>query len=891
MAPKNSSSASTNPPPSDASSIKLECGRAIASLQSGNHTEALKLIKDSISRHSGRNNNDNPYNSVILHHTHAAIHFKTASLLGDSNTKQEHLKYAADSAMEALAFSPNSISLPLLYAQVLFVLVALDGKNGYQEVIKECKRALIIEDPVDPLKDSFFPEEEFKGSSQELRVENVKQELRKLIAKCKNIGSENLNMEIKDVMERVRKVEADIVATRFLQQRNLSTFGLPSLERVMTYWKNAMSVEMKWGLLKVSIKELTAHFSKNTLAKAVLKEAVDFAKEEKKWIFWVCCCCGERFGDCELTMEHLKGKHMENLSQRLQANIPKEIGDEWIKMIENGVWKPVDLLASVKVMENESRFGDPIDKEGDPEVFLIEIDENQKWPLCEDSERRGILERIRGLLQLFLRNRCFSVGHLQKLMRYALEELKTHIPESQIENHGLDKTLLCICFLDAPRLCTVHEFVETLASSCGLYYTAEESVLDSEQAFCVKERIVFSSNFSCLLLDERLLRGELIPSTYQDAIADDGTAVTSTVDVRQNAELPDGVAFVTWLLTGSAIGERLQAWASLRETRNNQVMELFKILKMEFNHFQKMCWKKHVRMLCWKVLMELESICEEEQKKREQSSEPDPQSHASLLSKLQRHVDAVADTIEFTITKSKLKSISGILKQGQADIIFIKETIFNLKLGLSKEFHILDGLILVRKAIMRQTELKIGVASAYDYRPIIVHLLKSFMQATSRSEEHLPLHHENAEHYSDPEIGIPISTDELKQHTEEEKMDGAIAKNVAEGMPLVFSKQSEIFDNKSSTLSPCNYSPQQSLLEDALKSFMQLTGQSTAQMPQSHLSLEDALNAFRQTVNQCILELKNSTMVNNQAIQELKDATMVNTQEIASFGVLCFAGR
>ncbi|XP_059436579.1 uncharacterized protein LOC132169580 [Corylus avellana] len=657
MAPKKSPSASTNPPLSDDFSIKHECGRAVASLQSGNHTEALKLIKDSISRHSGRNNNDNSYNSAILHHTCAAIHFKTASLLGDSNTKQEHLNNAADSAREALAFSPNSISLPLSYAQVLFVLATLDGKNGYQEVINECERALIIEDPVDPLKDSFFQEEEFQGSSQEFRIENVKQELRKLIAKCKNVGYENINMEtIKDVLERVKKVEAYIVATRLLQQRNLSTFGLPSqddtdedrgkygnLESVMTYWKNAMSVEKKLGLLKVSIKELTAHFSKNTLAKVVLKEAVEFAKEEKKWIFWVCCCCGERFGDCELSMEHLKGEHMENLSETLQAHIPKEVGDEWIKMIENGVWKPVDLPASVRIIENESRFGDRIDKEGDPEVFLIEIDENQKWPLCEDSERRGILERIRGMLELFLRNKCFAVGHLEKLMRNTLQVLKTHIPESQIENHGLDKTLLCICFLDAPWLWKALEFLETLAFSCGLNNIAEESVLDSDQAFCVKERIVFSSNFSCLLLDERLLRGELIPSTYQDAIADDGTAVTSAVDVRQNAELTDGVAFVNWLLTGPAIGDRLQAWASLRETRNNQVMELFKILEMEFKHLQKMCWRKHGRMLCWKVLWELESICDEEQKKREQSSEPDPRSHASLLSKLRRHVDAVED--------------------------------------------------------------------------------------------------------------------------------------------------------------------------------------------------------------------------------------------------------
>ena len=85
------------------------------------------------------------------------------------------------------------------------------------------------------------------------------------------------------------------------------------------------------------------------------------------------------------------------------------------------------------------------------------------------------------------------------------------------------------------------------------------------------------------------------------------------------------------------------------------------------------------------------------------------------------------------------------------------------------------------------------------------------------------------------------------------------------------------FDNPSSNPSSSNY---QSSLEDSLKEFMQLIGQSRS-LVSRELSLEDALNVFRQTTNQCIQELKSSTMVHNQGIQELKDATMVNTQEIA----------
>jgi hypothetical protein len=87
------------------------------------------------------------------------------------------------------------------------------------------------------------------------------------------------------------------------------------------------------------------------------------------------------------------------------------------------------------------------------------------------------------------------------------------------------------------------------------------------------------------------------------------------------------------------------------------------------------------------------------------------------------------------------------------------------------------------------------------------------------------------------------------------------------------------FNNSSSNPSSYNYPPKQSSLEETLKKFMQLIDQP---IPVSQeLSLEDTLEAFRQTTNQCIQELKSSTMVNNQCIQELKDAAMANTEVIA----------
>ena len=69
-------------------------------------------------------------------------------------------------------------------------------------------------------------------------------------------------------------------------------------------------------------------------------------------------------------------------------------------------------------------------------------------------------------------------------------------------------------------------------------------------------------------------------------------------------------------------------------------------------------------------------------------------------------------------------------------------------------------------------------------------------------------------------------------------------------------------------------------MEETFKEFMELISQPT--MPASQeLSLEDTLKAFGQTTNQCIQELKSSTMVSSQFIYEIKDAAMANIEAIA----------
>jgi hypothetical protein len=87
------------------------------------------------------------------------------------------------------------------------------------------------------------------------------------------------------------------------------------------------------------------------------------------------------------------------------------------------------------------------------------------------------------------------------------------------------------------------------------------------------------------------------------------------------------------------------------------------------------------------------------------------------------------------------------------------------------------------------------------------------------------------------------------------------------------------FENQ--VLNNSSYDPlPQKSLEDSLKEFMEITGQSTIQVLQPESSLKDTLKEFMENTSQTLQELKNVTMVDSSAIREIKDVTMANTSAI-----------
>ncbi|CAL1368049.1 unnamed protein product [Linum trigynum] len=254
-----------------AGSIKLECERALTSLRRGNHTKALRLMKESCSRHG-----DYSPHSALIYRVQGTVCMKVASIIDDPNAKQRHLRNAIDSARKAVELSPSSIEFSHFYANLLYE-VANDGKE-YEEVMRECDRALEILNPVDPAKESLQEENQLKITTAEARIAHVQGELRSLKQKSsiasistwmKNLGTgEEIRlipirratedpMEVRLVQtrrpneikkatktpeERRKEIEVRVAAARLLQQKSDTGLGQNNGER-----SNDKGVELSSG--------------------------------------------------------------------------------------------------------------------------------------------------------------------------------------------------------------------------------------------------------------------------------------------------------------------------------------------------------------------------------------------------------------------------------------------------------------------------------------------------------------------------------------------------------------------------------------------------------------------------------------------------------------------
>nr|XP_023875962.1 uncharacterized protein LOC111988403 [Quercus suber]POE81764.1 hypothetical protein CFP56_19963 [Quercus suber] len=701
---RNATASPSQPPPADVDdrslTITKEVNGAIDELYNGHPTEALNLVKSTLSRHP---------NSALAYGALSFIHLKIshlATIIDNSRPEMlEHIKRSVDSSKRAVQLCQDSLSFWFFHASALMALARNDANASLEAVIEACDTGLAIPTVID------YSFEIYKDNNPESwltqsQIELHRKKLRLLRLKTKYFIDTKflviIKNEIQELHGRKEEIEERAIALRknFKKVLNDETVVI-----IKDYWNDTMSMELKKDLLRIRIKSLKQHFDKKKSpeAVAVVMQAVEYVKAAKNWKFWTCCCCGERFFDVKWNAEHLKSVHLGTLSDELRSAEPKIVSDSIHDSVKSIKWGPVDVIAAVKMMEDLSR------KEGGDEVFL-----KQKWPYCIDIEREAIINKIRALLDQFLSISCFVRSHLHGLMLVIMEMLKKRIPEQLLKEHWMNRTLFSVCFLDISELNLVFEFLDNLGNICGLHGLCKSLVNDEVRGEPC-EKLVFNEDFSFVEFDKRMLSGQLV-------VPNDGAAVTSSV--VDEIELIDDEhkdAIVDWLLKGGTnIGEQLKQWKNLIETSRSQGKEFFKIYEAEFHRMQIICEKKIECLRDFKECQNLESICVEEDKRREEFGN-ELLSYEPPLSKQERQIKNTNDeNFESDII---WKILVGHHVDNEIKLE-IKRLIGETVAKLCK----FDAIIRTTTIAMQQTAKKIDTVTACDYRSILVPLLKSVMR-------------------------------------------------------------------------------------------------------------------------------------------------------------------
>ncbi|XP_059670268.1 uncharacterized protein LOC132315870 [Cornus florida] len=703
--------------------IKTECEAINNAIECGDHTEALRIAKEVCLRHES---------SAFAHSIQSSVYFSIASEFSENSLeKQEQLKNAVERARQAVLLSPCSIVFAFLYASLLY------EAKAYQEVVQECERALLIHSPTDPMKDTIGYESYFKGSTTEQRIIKVKKELQNLVkdSKAAQVGNNkkvplvkttqpNKSQQVTKMAEeeRGKEIQEQVEEERILKQNSDSVLSqkdeksslLTKLKKLRTnskmknimswasrteqlqsYFKS-MSDDKKLGLLETRICDLRAHLSsfKDRLAEEIMSEAVSFAEDTNSWRFWACCCCDEKFVDSASYLNHIKQKHIGNLSLELQSVVPVEVDARWVETLVNGPWKPVDTSAAVRIIESQSKCGldNLVDMDSSEctggnmdcpsecstkpvtlPSWTVLCSDGQKWPISDDSEPAEILQKVHDMFQLLLKQNCVAESHINGLMQYAMKEIPKIVPASQLLIQSLCQSPLGFCFLGVSQLKEVLHFLQQFLNNlCGLFGDSEtrsstDDKLDGNQGYEINERIVLCGDSSRLHQDERLLRVELMPCAYDYSVTDDGPSATSAVVHHEAAVLPESDSFLYWLSTSLLTEKKLVSWTHACDHTKAQGTELFQVLKKESHLLQKLCEKKCEYSSRHEALEHVSlSIYIEEFVKIQEDQSYVPQGYGSLLRKWQEELTGRNDDSISSSSKVELDVISNVLKESQS---------------------------------------------------------------------------------------------------------------------------------------------------------------------------------------------------------------------------------
>ncbi|KAI4303876.1 hypothetical protein MLD38_039462 [Melastoma candidum] len=389
--------------------------------------------------------------------------------------------------------------------------------------------------------------------------------------------------------------------------------------------------------------------------------------------------------------------------------------------------------------------------------------QSEKWPISDDPERAKLLERIHALFEVLIRNKCLASGHLNKVLQFTAEELQGIESGPQLLQHGVDHSPACICFLGASQLRKILKFLQEQCQNAGLSKHNEKSSESIEEAgfvsqdLDIRERVVLVGDELCLAFDSQ--------KSGSPAEAKESTAACDAIGTVAAYAPVDTDSLLSWMYAGPSGGEQLRCWVRRKEERTSQGLEVLEMLEKEFYILQSMCERKIDLLGFEQTLQTIEELCIDESKRREDTEEFVHRSFESVLRKRAGELRG-EKTDAILGGKSEVDTIMGILREAEAlnanqfgyedgyggvssnlcDLesgeeddwkskeylhqvdTCIEVTIQKQKEECNSEISKIDARIMRNVANMQQLELKLESLSGYDYREIIVPLVKSYMK-------------------------------------------------------------------------------------------------------------------------------------------------------------------
>ncbi|XP_018491242.2 uncharacterized protein LOC108861787 isoform X2 [Raphanus sativus] len=662
----------------------------------GNHTKALEVLEDAYSRRG------KDYSPGMFHYLQGSILYHLAKREEDSDMKFTFFLGCVEPFNQDLGMHDFAAS------SLFEIAKQLDSALYYKKAAKEAEVSLSLFEPCGEMDSADLK------TKATLETILKKAELR-ILHGCTGKSSKPAlegSKEVQDTMRSVSTTAAD--------------------QRLRSHWAS-MSAEAKKNFMKVSISKLRGYVESlyGEEGQDALEEVLVSASTNKKWRFWMCRTCSQRFFYVKKFRNHLEQEHGAKFKPAMTKHMPQLVDEVWAGMILVGDWEPVDAVAATEMIKNRLEF---------VKGFVYEEGWSKDWPLAADEKRSKLLKEIKLLLVLLWERKVLSFTTLEWLMEFPILA-QFEVSESLITECGLVKTPQRICFWDCHEL---KRFVDLLKLIKFERDDGTDLVCRAVERLCgrtrVQEKIEFDDQFSSMLLDRRLLKGKIAP------FDDEGTVDVCKNDYYAKTQ-PQGDDIITWLLDHPLTDGSFEFPRSVRAHNLDMCVAILRAI-----HYTCRDWgTKYVmklEYLCYyKLLTDAKNLCTSEDERRRIAPEGEGDvAYASLLGdrceELKtdkgeapngvQFVFAVRDilegasqpTFDFDDLQASLDLIHGLRDLSDNKVL---KSIDRLIFVVTNKVQLADSKILLIENSRISLLNGLTRLSAFDYRSYIRNLLKRFM--------------------------------------------------------------------------------------------------------------------------------------------------------------------